>query len=120
MLVTGGTRGIGAAISRRFLAGGWKTLVTARSRQSYEPFAHALRPEEEKRVEFLVADFGSDESAAELAGAIQGFHRLDALVNNAGDNVNNTISELPRGTHEAAPIKSTSKPRFDSCRLRRR
>lgn len=94
VLVTGGTRGIGAAISRRFLSGGWKTLVTARSRESYNSFAGSLRREDESNIAFIQVDFLSVESVCGLVEAIQELGRLDALVNNAGDNVNNALSEL--------------------------
>ncbi len=94
VLITGGTRGIGAAISRRFLSGGWKTLLTARSRESYEAFARSLGREEGPKVNFLPTDFLSVESVDGLVEAIHGLGRLDALVNNAGDNVNNPLSKL--------------------------
>jgi NAD(P)-dependent dehydrogenase (short-subunit alcohol dehydrogenase family) len=38
-LVTGGTRGIGAAIAQRFLDAGAKVVVTARSRSDVTPAA---------------------------------------------------------------------------------
>ncbi len=93
-LVTGGTRGIGAAISRRFLAGGWDLLVTARSKASFGAFVGSLDADERARVGFLEVDFLRYESMALFLEGVEALGRLDALVNNAGDNINNPLSKL--------------------------
>ncbi len=93
-LVTGGTRGIGGAIARRFLVVGWRVIVTARSRESFDRFAAGLGPDERDRTEFLRADFLDRGSMDACAVAVESLARLDALVNNAGENINNPVSEL--------------------------
>lgn len=74
-LVTGGTRGIGAAIAQRLLDAGAKVVVTARSRGEATPAG----------ATFVAGDVTSLEGvktiAAKALGVLGG---LDILVNNAG------------------------------------
>jgi len=79
VLVTGGTRGIGAAIAAAFLAAGARVLVCAR----HEP---AELPRGGDAVaDFMRADVRDPEQAAALvAAAVERFGRLDVVVNNAG------------------------------------
>ena len=91
VIVTGGTRGIGAAISHRFLDAGWTVWVTARSEGSFAELMGSTPEEQHGAVRFLEADFvdeGSFESALERISELDG---LDALVNNAGNNINNPL-----------------------------
>lgn len=79
VLVTGGTKGIGAAIAESFLGAGAEVAVCARN----EP---ASLPESDGRTaHFVPADVRDPESAAALVEATAArFGRLDVLVNNAG------------------------------------
>jgi NAD(P)-dependent dehydrogenase (short-subunit alcohol dehydrogenase family) len=79
VLVTGGTKGIGAGIARGFLAAGAAVVVCGRS-------APELLPEVDgARAEFLPADVRDVESLQALFAAVRKRHgRLDVLVNNAG------------------------------------
>ncbi|WP_432562405.1 oxidoreductase [Kineococcus sp. SYSU DK003] len=73
-LVTGGTRGIGAAITELLLAGGAQVVTTSRSQ--VEPPAGAGH---------VRADVSTAEGAATaVAGAVEQMGGLDLLVNNAG------------------------------------
>lgn len=82
-LVTGGSRGIGAAIAERLLAAGAKVVVTARSRNEETP-AGATFVAGDIRTAGGVKAVASDALAA-LGG-------LDILVNNAGGS-----SGFPKG-----------------------
>lgn len=79
VLVTGGTKGIGAGIARSFLAANARVIVCGRS-----------QPEELPRVgdsqaAFIAADVRSQDSLVALFDAIQAdYGRLDVLINNAG------------------------------------
>jgi NAD(P)-dependent dehydrogenase (short-subunit alcohol dehydrogenase family) len=74
-LVTGGSRGIGAAVARRLLDAGAKVVVTARARHAETP-ADATFIEGDLRTEA-----GAKAAGAKALAALGG---LDILVNNAG------------------------------------
>src|ERR1700722_109509 len=83
-LVTGGTRGIGAAIAQRLLDAGAKVVVTARSRGEALPAGAA----------FVAGDVASASGVkAVAAGALEALGGLDILVNSAGGG-----SGFPQGT----------------------
>lgn len=74
-LVTGGTRGIGAAIAQRFLAAGANVVVAARARSDDTPAA----------VRFVAGDLMTTEGVKAVATqALEILGGLDILVNNAG------------------------------------
>ncbi|MEU4422539.1 SDR family oxidoreductase [Actinoplanes sp. NPDC024001] len=74
VVVTGGTRGIGAAIAEAFRAAGAQVLVCGRTPPRTEP-----------TDDFFRADVRDPEQAAALvAEAVARFGRLDVVVNNAG------------------------------------
>lgn len=74
-LVTGGTRGIGAAIAQRFLDAGAKVVVAARTRNDDTPAA----------ATFIAGDLTTNEGAEAIATqALTALGGLDILINNAG------------------------------------
>ncbi|MFE3541511.1 oxidoreductase [Nocardia sp. NPDC059177] len=74
-VVTGGTRGIGAAVVRRLLAAGAEVLTTARSAE-HAPPAGAV---------FTQADVRTVDGARTIAAAARAeFGRVDIVVHNAG------------------------------------
>jgi NAD(P)-dependent dehydrogenase (short-subunit alcohol dehydrogenase family) len=83
-LVTGGTRGIGAAIAQRLLDAGAKVVVTARSRGEGSLAGAA----------FVAGDVASVSGVEGIAAAtLDALGGLDILVNNAGG-----ASGFPQGT----------------------
>lgn len=83
VVITGASAGIGAAIARRFAAGGFRIVAVARRKERLEQLAKEL--EGTAAVEILASDVtvaGAPERAVELA--MNAFGRLDCLVNNAG------------------------------------
>lgn len=74
-LITGGTRGIGAAIAQRFLDAGAKVVVAARTPNNDIP----------KGGTFIAGDASTNEGVQAIATkAIAALGGLDILVNNAG------------------------------------
>lgn len=84
-VVTGGTRGIGAAIVRAIAAGGADVTIMARNRDRLDRFV------EELRAEFPSRFYAVDVDVTDAAGVKRGFRRardqmgdVDILINNAG------------------------------------
>jgi NAD(P)-dependent dehydrogenase (short-subunit alcohol dehydrogenase family) len=74
VLVTGGSRGLGAATARRFVAAGATVLTASRS-----------RPEEDSGAIFMAADLSTQEGVADLGRrVVDRVGGVDVLVNNAG------------------------------------
>ena len=79
VLVTGGTRGIGAGIAREFLRSGARVLVCGRSEPAALPSAAG------RTASFTQADIRDPEQAAgTVKKAMDLFRRLDVVVSNAG------------------------------------
>jgi len=83
-LVTGASRGIGAAIAIKLAALGAQTILCGRARPALEKTAEAIHAagNHSSIIECDVTDLRSVESLADQVERT--FHRLDILVNNAG------------------------------------
>lgn len=86
-IVTGGSRGIGAAIAEKLAAAGYDLVIAYRSGEEAAQAAKArcevIRPE--IRVVTVAADVGSEEGCQAIFDAAKNaFGRVDVLVNNAG------------------------------------
>jgi uncharacterized protein len=78
-VVTGGSGGIGEAISRRLVGRGWLCVLLARRRERLEALADELG------VEFEVCDVADREQVERAAAAVTERHfAIKLLVNNAG------------------------------------
>lgn len=79
VLITGGTRGLGAALARTFLASGADVMVCGRGAPATLPSTGG------REASFRAADLRDPSAAADLVTATaERFGRLDVLVNNAG------------------------------------
>lgn len=94
-LVTGGSKGIGAAIARRLSRVGYPVAIAARDRKMADATAAHIASETGNPVHALEADLSSraaaaamvDRAAADLGG-------LGILVNNVGDSAFGTLAEI--------------------------
>lgn len=83
-LVTGGTSGIGAAISRRFAAEGASVTIAGRNEERGEALAKAIRSDGGS-ARFVSLDVTDEESVRHLADDMRdAVGHVDILVNNAG------------------------------------
>jgi NAD(P)-dependent dehydrogenase (short-subunit alcohol dehydrogenase family) len=90
VLVTGGSRGIGAGIARAFLAAGAEVIVCGRNAPAQLPEAQG------RRAEFHVCDVRDGAAVSGLCAAVRAQHaRLDVLVNNAGGGPPGALDQAP-------------------------
>jgi NAD(P)-dependent dehydrogenase (short-subunit alcohol dehydrogenase family) len=92
-VVTGSTRGIGAAIARRFAAEGANVVVTGRTVDAGDAVVEEIRTAGGSAT-FVPADMRAPEDIASLVEAtVEAFGSLDVLVNNAGVETNTAADE---------------------------
>lgn len=83
IMVSGGSRGLGAALARRFVEEGASVSLCARSKAELEEVRAGL-PGEEGRHLAVPADASSEEEVARWTEAtLEAFGQVDVLVNNA-------------------------------------
>ncbi len=84
-LITGGSRGIGAALVRRFAEQGAEVAFTYRSSAGPATQLAEQLAGEEQRVKAYASDAGSFSDAEKLvAQVLEEFGKIDVLINNAG------------------------------------
>jgi NAD(P)-dependent dehydrogenase (short-subunit alcohol dehydrogenase family) len=94
-VITGASRGIGAAAARGFAAEGAHVVLAARSRSQLEQVARAC---EEHKVRALAVptDVGEWGQVQALAHAVEkAFGRCDILLNNAGVGIGGSVADMP-------------------------
>jgi NAD(P)-dependent dehydrogenase (short-subunit alcohol dehydrogenase family) len=101
-LITGASRGIGAAIARAFHAAGAQVALTARNAEALRALADELGGSD--RALAVAADIGDPDAVAEVVNRVVGtFDRLDFAVNNAA-----------AGGHGPTPLAEVPLAAFDS------
>lgn len=90
VLITGGSKGLGFGMARRFASEGCDLFLAARNRERLDQAAQAIRDEYRVKVETLALDLAESGATARLADVCGD---VDILVNNAGD--------VPSGSLEA-------------------
>lgn len=85
VLITGGSRGIGFACARGFLAEGADVVIAARDAERLKVAKKELAARAQGRVETVTIDMGKPGAADSLAERFAAAHpAIDILVNNAG------------------------------------
>lgn len=84
-IVTGASRGIGAATAQALAEAGCDLLVSARTPEVLAEFADKVRTSTGRRVEAVPADLNDLDNLTALADAARSaFGRVDVVVNNVG------------------------------------
>ena len=90
-VITGGGRGLGAAIAVAFAEAGADVLIASRTQSELEAVAEQVRATG-RRAHTVAADLAHPEVTAELADqAVGAFGKLDIVVNNVGGTMPNTL-----------------------------
>lgn len=104
VVVTGASSGIGEAIARRFVADGWDVLTGSR------------RQPELAGAGWLQTDVAAPSQAdALVAAAVERFGQIDAVVNNAGVQVEKTIADTTDEEFDQV-MKINVRGVFNMCR----
>jgi NAD(P)-dependent dehydrogenase (short-subunit alcohol dehydrogenase family) len=94
-IVTGGSKGLGEAISAALASAGADVLITSRHGEEAQATARRIASDFGRRAVAMQADVSSEADAAAMADrALSEFGRIDILVNNAGVNIRGAIDEL--------------------------
>ena len=93
-LVTGGSRGIGAAIAKRLAADGAAVAITyAKDGKAASDVVEAIKREGGKAVAIQANAADADAVNAAVEKTVATFGRIDVLVNNAGTAIPKTFEE---------------------------
>jgi glucose 1-dehydrogenase len=93
-IVTGSTRGIGAAVAERFAAEGASVVVSGRSEDEGEAVAERITEETTGSAIFVGADMRDPKAISRLVGkTVDEYGRIDVLVNNAGVQTETSAAE---------------------------
>lgn len=90
VVVTGGTRGIGAEISKLFAAEGANVICTGRQQADLD----VLQTNAPDNLSYVPLDLENQDSLMAFVQYIRNFGSLDVLVNNAGINKINRIHNI--------------------------
>ncbi|MGQ0634702.1 MAG: SDR family NAD(P)-dependent oxidoreductase [Planctomycetaceae bacterium] len=94
-LVTGGSKGLGAAMARGFAEAGANVYISSRHADELKASAAEIARGTEARVAWSAADMTNRNDVQQLAEkALKEFGRVDVLVNNAGGNVPQAIDQI--------------------------
>jgi 3-oxoacyl-[acyl-carrier protein] reductase len=96
VLVTGGARNIGRAISRALAAGGASVMVNAHTSRAEAEQTVAMIASEGCRAALHIADVTDPKAvAAMVASTVKTFGRIDFLVNNAAVRAETPFADMP-------------------------
>lgn len=94
-LVTGGSKGLGKAMSRAFAEAGANVVISSRHEEELKEAQAEIQAGTNVKVVYRVADMTNRTEVTDLAKfALDTFGRVDILVNNAGGNKPQRIEDI--------------------------
>lgn len=94
-LVTGGSKGLGLAMSRIFAEAGANIVISSRHEDELRAAAKVIQDGTKVDVAWFVSDMSNRDAVKKLAAdTLQKMGRVDVLVNNAGSNVPQAIDAI--------------------------
>lgn len=95
-VITGGTRGIGAAIADLFAEAGANLIITGTQDESLNRRVEDLKIKAKGEVQGWVADFSDASSTEAICKRISELSQLEILVNNAGINHIKPVGDIKK------------------------
>jgi len=117
-LVTGGTRGIGKAIAKRFVEAGARVAIFGTDPEKGERAVEELKKSavDGQKIVFYQVDVGDSQQVDEAVQKVyQEFGTLDILVNNAGITRDNLLMRLSEEDWESV-MNTNLKSVFNTCK----
>lgn len=94
-LITGGSKGLGAAMAAGLASAGAHVVVASRNEDQAKDTAAAIFRDYGREAIGIRGDVTSEEDVIALVGAVlERFGKIDILINNAGINIRGAIDEL--------------------------
>jgi len=94
-IITGGSKGIGFAIAKRFSESGADVAIVARGQESLDAAVAQLKSGAKAKVVGVAADVGTAAGVQKAYdGAMAAFGKLDVVVNNAGTSATGPFEKL--------------------------
>lgn len=94
-LVTGGSRGLGKAMTKIFAEAGADVFICSRKEEELKPTAEEISKATGRRIEYAVVDMTNRKQVDDLAKeAVERLGKVDILVNNAGFNITSPIDQI--------------------------
>lgn len=115
VLITGATRGIGAAIARDFSNAGASLILTGTDQETIDGLNETNKERKIKNIRYIQADFSDDESFDAFLTEIKNYGRIDICINNAGVNRLNFIDRTQNEDFELL-FKINLRAPFMICR----
>jgi len=93
VVITGGTRGIGAALVDMFQKSGAYVITTGTKRQEVDKLNNSIQ---KNSIKYCQLDFSSDRSLQNFLEKVDKIDQIDVLINNAGVNKIDSIDRISR------------------------
>lgn len=93
VLITGATRGIGAAIARDFYNAGASLILTGTDQEKIDILNDSNKKNQIENIRYVQVDFSDNESLDKFLVEIESYDKIDICINNAGTNRVNFIDQ---------------------------